>query len=105
MGAALVISMGTILFVQVGSDDLNRALGEAGVRKLEEDRLDKVLTGAPTEVSKTEKSLGAATKASFERGAAEGISRGFAAVSLAIGIAALISMVAWLLLMRPARGP
>ena len=105
VGAALVISMGTILFVQVGSEDLNRALDKAGVRKLEEDRLDRVLTGAPTEVNKTERSLDAGTKASFERGAAEGISRGFAVVSLAIGIASLISMAAWLLLMRPARGP
>ena len=105
VSAALVISLGTILFVQVGSDDLNRALDEAGVRKLEEERLDRVLTGAPTEVSETEASLGADTKAAFERGAAEAISRGFAVVSLAIGIACLLSMVAWLVLMRPARAP
>ena len=59
VSAALVISLGTILFVQVGSDDLNSALDEAGVRTLEEERLDKVLTGAPTEVSETEAALGA----------------------------------------------
>ena len=64
-----------------------------------------MLTGAPTEVSETEAQLGPNTKAAFERGAAEGISRGFAVVCLAIGIACLLSLVAWLLLMRPARGP
>ena len=105
VSAALVISLGTILFVQVGSDELNGALDDAGVRHLEEERLDKVLTGAPTEVSETEADLGANTKEAFEHGAAEGISRGFAVVSLAIGIACLLSMVAWLLLMRPARAP
>ncbi len=105
VSAALVISLGTILFVQVGSDDLNRALSESEVRTLEEERLDAVLTGAPTEVSETEAQLGPNTKAAFERGAAEGISRGFAVVCLAIGIACLLSMLAWLLLMRPARGP
>jgi EmrB/QacA subfamily drug resistance transporter len=105
VSAALVISLGTILFVQVGSDELNRALDEAGVRKLEEERLDRVLTGAPTEVSETEAALGANAKTAFEGGAAEGIARGFAVVSLAIGIVCLLSMVAWLLLMRPARAP
>ena len=105
VSAALVISLGTILFVQVGSDELNSALDEAGVRKLEEERLDRVLTGAPTEVSETEAALGANAKTAFEGGAAEGIARGFAVVSLAIGIVCLLSMVAWLLLMRPARAP
>ena len=84
VSAALVISLGTILFVQVGSDDLNRALSESEVRTLEEERLDAVLTGAPTVVSETEAQLGPNTKAAFERGAAEGISRWFAVVCLAI---------------------
>jgi MFS transporter, DHA2 family, methylenomycin A resistance protein len=105
VSAALVISLGTIVFVQVGSNDLNQALDEAGVRQLEDERLDRVLTGAPTEVSETEAQLGPNTKTAFESGAAEGISRGFAVVTMAIGIACLLSMVAWLLLMRPARGP
>ena len=105
VSAALVISLGTILFVRVGSDDLNNALDRANVGMLEDERLDKVLTGAPTEVSETETSLGANTKDAFEGGAAEGISRGFAAASLASGIICLLSMVAWLVLMRPARGP
>ena len=105
VSAALVISLGTILFVQIGSDELNSALDEAGTRKLEDERLDRVLTGAPTEVSETEAALGPNTKAAFERGAAEGIARGFAVVSLWMGIACLLSMVAWLVLMRPARAP
>ena len=103
--AAGTAPVGTILFVQVGSDDLNQALSESEVRTLEEERLDHVLTGAPTEVSETEAQLGPNTREAFERGAAEGISRGFAAVCLSIGIACLLAMVAWLLLMRPARAP
>jgi MFS transporter, DHA2 family, methylenomycin A resistance protein len=105
VSAALVISLGTILFVQVGSNDLNETLDQANVRQLEDERLDKVLTGAPSEVTETEAELGPNTKAAFESGAAEGISRGFATVTMAVGIACLLSLVAWLLLMRPARGP
>ena len=105
VSAALVISLGTILFVQVGSDELNSALSKSEVRTLEEERLDHVLTGAPTEVSETEAQLGPNTKEAFESGAAEGISRGFAVVCLSIGIACLLAMVAWLVLMRPARAP
>ena len=41
----------------------------------------------------------------FEAGADEGISRGFAAVMLALGLLALASGLAWIVLMRPARGP
>lgn len=104
VSAALCISVGTILFVQVGSDDLNKALDDAKVNRLADERLDRVLTGAPSDVSETEASLGPRTKDAFERGAAQGISSGFAVVSLAIGIACFLAMAGWIYLMRP-RGP
>jgi MFS family permease len=105
VSAALVISLGTILFVQVGSDELNKSLAKAGTGALEDDRLDAVLTGAPTQVSATEESLKAGVRDDFEQGAAEGISQGFGTVMLVLGIIALAAIPAWLLLMRPARGP
>jgi MFS transporter, DHA2 family, methylenomycin A resistance protein len=105
VSAALVISLGTILFTEVGSDELNRSLSAAGVKELERDRLDHVLTGAPSQVTAAEESLGRDVREEFESGAAEGISRGFAAVMLGMALTALASMVAWLVLMRPSRGP
>jgi len=103
VSAALVISLGTILFTEVGSDELNDSLKRAGASAVEEDRLDNVLTGAPSQVSETEAKLGRAAREDFRTGADEGISRGFAAVMLALGIAAFASMAAWLLLMRAGR--
>jgi EmrB/QacA subfamily drug resistance transporter len=105
VSAALVISLGTIVFVEVGSDELNKSLAKAGAGALEDDRLDAVLTGAPAEVSATEGSLKTDVRDDFERGAAQGISHGFGTVMLVLGIIALASIPAWLILMRPARGP
>jgi EmrB/QacA subfamily drug resistance transporter len=105
VSAALVISLGTLLFVEVGSDELNKSLAKAGAGALEDDRLDAALTGAPSEVSSAERSLKAGVRDDFERGAAEGISHGFGSVMLVLGIIALAAIPAWLLLMRPARGP
>lgn len=105
VSAALVISLGTIVFTEVGSDELNESLRKAGTGQVEEGKLDNVLTGAPTDVSEAEASLGPNSRSAFEDGAAHGISRGFAVVMLGIGIIAFISMALWLLLMRPARAP
>lgn len=105
VSAALAISVGTILFVRVGSDELNESLQKVGVGQLEQQRLDQVLTGAPTSVTETEATLKTKPDDAFRLGASRGIAEGFAAVCLAIGIACLLSMVAWLVLMRPARGP
>ena len=105
VSAALVISLGTIIFTEVGSDELNRSLEKAGAGALERERLDAVLTGAPSQVTSAEQSLKPEVRRDFESGAAQGISRGFAAVMLALGIASLLALAAWIVLMRPARGP
>lgn len=105
VSAALVIALGTLLFTDVGSDELNRSLDRAGTGELERERLDTVLTGAPSQVTETESTLKREVRDDFRTGAAEGISQGFGAVMRALGIAALLAAAAWLLLMRPARAP
>ena len=90
---------------EVGSDELNRELEKGGAGSLERDRLDSVLTGAPTQVTEAEGTLKPEVRDEFRKGAAEGISRGFAAVLLALGAFAVASIPLWLLLMRPARAP
>lgn len=108
VGAALAVSLGTAVFVAVGSDQLNERLASAGVPTLEEDRLDKVLTGAPQHVEAAERSLDPKDRAAFEQGAAEGVADGFSVVMLGLGIIALVGAVGWVALMRDrpvARGP
>ena len=105
VSAALVISVGTILFVRVGSDELNESLAKVDVGELLVERLDQVLTGAPTSVTETEATLKTKPDDAFRQGAARGIAEGFAAFMLAIGIICLLAMAAWLVLMRPARAP
>ena len=73
LGAALVVSIGTAVFVSAGSDELNGKLVAAGIDTLERDRLDKVLTGAPEHVRAAEASLHGADRTAFEQGAAEGV--------------------------------
>jgi DHA2 family methylenomycin A resistance protein-like MFS transporter len=108
VGAALAVSIGTAVFVGVGSDQLNDQLQAAGVPTLEREKLDKVLTGAPAHVEAAERSLDATDRKAFEAGAAEGVADGFAVVMLGLGIVALLGSLAWVALMRDpreARGP
>lgn len=105
LAAALVVTLGTVLFTSVGSDELNRTLDRAGVPRVEQERLDETLTGAPARVEAAERTLDERDRAAFRSGAADGIAGGFAAVMLALGVIALISSLAWILLMRPARAP
>ncbi len=108
VGAALAVSLGTAVFVATGSDQLNDKLAAAGMSTLQDERLDKVLTGAPAQVEATERSLDAKDRAAFEEGAAEGVATGFSVVMLGFGIVALLASVGWVALMRDrpvVRGP
>jgi len=105
VSAALVISLGTIAFTEVGSDELNESLRQAGTGQVEEGKLDNVLTGAPSDVSEAEATLGPNTKSAFEAGAAKGISSGFAAVMMGLGVIAFVCLALWVILMRRPRAP
>lgn len=108
VGAALAVSLGTAIFLGAGSAQLNDQLQTAGVSTLEQDKLDKVLTGAPAHVEAVERSLDPKDRAAFEQGAAEGVSTGFSVVMLGFGIVALLASVGWVALMRDrptVRGP
>ncbi|MQA74576.1 MAG: MFS transporter [Solirubrobacterales bacterium] len=106
LGAALVCTLGTVVFSQAGSHDLNRALDRSGIAHLEQDRLDKTLTGAPAQLAAAERTLDPRDRRAFRAGAADGIAGGFSAVMLGLGAISLVSAVAWLALMgglRPRR--
>ena len=105
LGAALVVAVGTVFYVSVGSDDLNRSLERAGIATQERDTLDHTLTGAPSQVRAAEAQLSERDRRAFEAGAADGVAGGFAAVMLGTGILSLLASVLWVVLMRPARGP
>jgi MFS transporter, DHA2 family, methylenomycin A resistance protein len=104
LAAALVVTLGTVLFAGAGSDDLNRRLDAGGVPRLEAERLDATLTGAPAQTTAVERTLDRSDRAAFRAGAAEGVAGGFAAVMLALGIICLVSALGWLALMRGSPG-
>ena len=101
VGAALIVSLGTIAFTQVASDDLNSKLDTAGVGRLEDRALDHVLTGAPSQVEAAENRLAARDRPAFRAGAGEGVAQGFGAVMLGLGVVSLAAAVLWWVLMRP----
>jgi predicted MFS family arabinose efflux permease len=105
LGAALVVAVGTVFYVSVGSDDLNRSLERAGVAAQERETLDHTLTGAPSQVRAAEAQLSERDRRAYEVGAGDGVAGGFAAVMLGIGIFSLAAAVLWVVLMRPARAP
>jgi MFS transporter, DHA2 family, methylenomycin A resistance protein len=98
VGAALVVALGTVVFSSAGSHDLNGALDGAGIPRLEQDRLDATLTGAPAQVAAAERTLERRDGKAFRAGAAEGVAGGFAAVMLGLGIVSSASALAWLVL-------
>jgi fucose permease len=105
LGAALVVAVGTVFYVSVGSDDLNRSLERAGVATQERETLDHTLTGAPSQVRAAEAQLSERDRRAYEAGAGDGVAGGFAAVMLGTGIFSLAAAVLWVVLMRLARGP
>ena len=102
LAAALVVSVGTVLFTSAGSGHLNSALAAAGVPPAEFAQLDAVLTGAPERIAAVERELGlSATQVSaYQAGAEAGVAAGFDAVLLGLGVISLAATGAWLVLAR-----
>ncbi|MGH9049500.1 MAG: MFS transporter [Acidimicrobiia bacterium] len=103
VGATLVVAVGSLLYTSVGLDDLNRSLEAANVPAVEEEKLDRVLTGSPTAVDAAVDDLGGEHRTAFVDGAREGIADGFGAAMLLIAISAGVGALAWIWLLAPRR--
>ncbi len=101
VAAALVISVGSVVFTSVGSDDLNTSLESARLPAIEREKVDESLTGAPAQVEALEGELQPAQLKPFRDGSPGAIAAGFSAVNVGLGIISLISALAWIVLMRP----
>ena len=101
VAAALVISVGSVVFTSVGSDELNASLESARLPAIEREKLDESLTGAPAQVEALEGELQPAQLKPFRDGSPGAIAAGFSAVNVGLGIISLISALAWIVLMRP----
>lgn len=101
LAAALSIAIGTAAFTAVGSADLNRSLARAQVPPLEQRALDTTLTGSPVHFEAAEKHLDQGDRTAFRAGAADGISAGFGTLMIGLGVASLLTVIPWLVLMRP----
>ncbi|THA26893.1 MFS transporter [Streptomyces sp. RKND-216] len=100
LAAALVVSIGTLVFLSTGAARLNARLAEAGVPPRDDARVDRLLTGVGERLSVVEQGLGPAARQAVREGAAAGIAHGFAMVMLWLGVLTLLSIPAWLLLVR-----
>ncbi len=103
VGATLVVAVGSLLYTSVGLDDLNRSLEAANVPAVEEEKLDRVLTGSPTAVDAAVDDLGGEHRTAFVDGAREGIADGYGAAMLLIAISAGVGALAWIWLLAPRR--
>jgi MFS family permease len=101
VGATLVVAVGSLVYTSVGIDDLNKSLERAGVGAVEEEKLDRVLTGSPAAVEDTVRELGGEHREAFVAGASEGIANGFGAAMLVIAISAAVGGLAWIWLLAP----
>ncbi len=101
VAAALVISVGSVVFTTVGANELNASLEGARLASIEREKLDKSLTGAPAQVEALESELDSAQLKPFREGSPGAIAAGFSAVNVGLGIISLLSALAWIVLMRP----
>jgi EmrB/QacA subfamily drug resistance transporter len=100
LAAALVVAIGTVIFTTAGSGTMNRELARAGVAPAEQATLDTTLTGSPTHYENAAATLQGEERTAFSTAATAGLASGFHAVALAMGLAALVGGLAWVLLMR-----
>ncbi|MGH8985637.1 MAG: MFS transporter [Acidimicrobiia bacterium] len=103
VGATLVVAVGSLVYTSAGLDDLNQSLETAKVGAVEEEKLDRVLTGSPTAVEATVNELGGEHRQAFVDGARTGIANGFGAAMLVIAISAAAGALAWIWLLSPRR--
>ena len=105
VSAALVVSLGTIAFTTVASDQLNERLDRSQVPRIEQKQLDRALSGAPSGIAAAERPLDTRGRAEFRSGGASGVADGFADIMLGLGVISLVAAAGWIVLMRPARAP
>jgi DHA2 family methylenomycin A resistance protein-like MFS transporter len=103
VGATLVVAVGTVLYSSAGVNDLNDSLRTASASQVEEEKLDRVLTGSPTAVDATLADLHGKSRAAFVDGARRGITDGFGAAMLLIAISSAVGALAWVWLLSPKR--
>jgi hypothetical protein len=72
---------------------------------VEEEKLDRVLTGSPTAVDATLNDLTGDDRTAFVDGARDGIANGFGAAMLVIAISAAVGTFGWIWLLAPRRKP
>jgi MFS transporter, DHA2 family, methylenomycin A resistance protein len=105
LGAVFVIAVGTILYVGQGVETLNKQLAQAGAGRVEEAKLDQVLTGSPGALDRTANQLDAENRDAFVAGARRGIVNGFSDVMWLIAIVGLAGTLLSFWLLRPDRHP
>ena len=105
VGATLVVAVGSLVYTSAGLDDLNRSLETTKVGAVEEEKLDRVLTGSPTAVEATLNDLTGDDRTAFVDGARDGIANGFGAAMLVIAISAAVGTFGWIWLLAPRRKP
>ncbi|HEX6312493.1 MAG TPA: MFS transporter [Acidimicrobiia bacterium] len=103
VGATLVVAVGTVLYSSAGIDALNASLSSAGAGAVEEEKLDRVLTGSPAAVEDTLGELHGEERAAFVDGAGRGTTDGFDAAMLLVAISSVVGAVAWIWLFSPRR--
>jgi hypothetical protein len=82
---------------------LDEHLARAGAGKVEETKLDRVLTGSPSALSSAAKELDPGTKDAFVSGARHGIVGGFSDVMWLITIVGIAGTAVSFWLLRPDR--
>jgi EmrB/QacA subfamily drug resistance transporter len=103
LGAVFVIAVGTILYVGQGIETLDERLAQAGARQVEEAKLDRVLTGAPSALESTANRLDPKIRDAFVSGARHGIVDGFSNVMWLIAVVGLAGALISYWLLRPDR--
>lgn len=100
LAAALVVSIGTLVFLATGAARLNERLAAAGVPRREDAEADRVLSGVGTHLTAVEAGLGPAARQAVREAAAAGLAHGFAMVMLGLGALTALAVPAWLVLLR-----
>ena len=101
IGAGLAISIGSVTFITVASDDLGDARAAAGLPGAERTTLDQTLTEASADVESIERNLDRRERAALRASAPTAVVDGFAAVMRGLGIFMLACAAVWIGLMRP----
>ncbi|MFR9675107.1 MFS transporter [Streptomyces sp. TR06-5] len=100
LAAALVVSLGSLVFLASGTGRLNAHLDAADVPRQDDAHVDRLLTGVGERLSEVDEGLGSAQQEAVREGAAAAVSHGFATVMLILAVVTLLSVPLWLVLLR-----